>query len=182
MLNNFDDLRAKYPRLIQPDFGFECGVGWLDILDRYFAEVDALLPADVEWSNRQIKEKFGTLRLYCEPLWPGKEPTALFAIDILNVGLSHRPEGDDGEYAEIDKKLARARYLAEGRSGHTCERCGKRGVLRQEHGWHFTACEEHAKDGEPVIGEAVLTFGDKRYRFDPDLDDLVEIEGEADDH
>jgi len=104
-MNSFDDLRAKYPRLISSDFGFECGIGWLGILDRYFGEVDALLPADIEWSNRQIKEKFGTLRLYCEALWPGKEPTALFAIDVLNVGLSHRREGDDGEYAEIDKKL-----------------------------------------------------------------------------
>jgi hypothetical protein len=180
-MNNFDDLKAKYPRLIKPDFVFECGVGWLGIFDRYFGEVDALLPTDIQWSNRQIKEKFGTLRLYCEALWPGKKPTAIFAVDFLNVGLSHRREGDDGEYAEIDKKLAWARYLAEGRSGHTCEVCGKRGVLRQDYGWYFTACEEHAKDGGPVVGEAVLTFDDKRYRFDPDLDDLVEIEGEADD-
>jgi hypothetical protein len=180
-MNSFDDLRAKYPRLIKADFAFECGIGWLGILARYFGEVDALLPADVEWSNRQIKEKFGTLRLYCEPLWPGKKPTAIFAIDVLNVGLSHRRGGDEGQYPDIDKRLLWARYLAEGRSGHTCESCGKRGVLRQDHGWYFTACDEHAKDGKPVVGEAVLTFDDKRYRFDPDLDDLVEIEGVPDD-
>ncbi len=182
-MNSFDDLRAKYPRLFKPDFGFECGMGWLDILDRYFGEVDALLPADVEWSNRQIKQKFGTLRLYCEPLWPGKEPTALFAIDILNTGDSFRRGDRDGKYAEIETQLTWARWRAEGRSAHTCEDCGKRGRLVLSGGYYHTACDEHLEGGEPV-GDGnggILQSDGKQYRFDIERDDFVEIEGDADD-
>ncbi|MHA6643647.1 hypothetical protein [Mesorhizobium sp. A623] len=179
-VTDFDDLMTKYPRLIKPGFGggygFECGTGWISILDRYFGEVDALLPADVPWSNRQIKEKFGTLRLYCEALWPGKEPTAIFAVDFLNMGSGFR-HGADGNNG-IDQKLDWARYRAEGRSAHTCEHCGKRGVLMQSGGWYHTACEEHADGGVPVGGESVLTFGGKRYCFDVVKDDIVEIEGD----
>ena len=37
---DWDDLKAKYPRLIPERFGFQCDFGWLSILDRYFAVVD----------------------------------------------------------------------------------------------------------------------------------------------
>lgn len=179
-MNSYDDLRQKYPRLIKSDFDFECGIGWLGILDCYFGEVDTLLPADVPWSNRQIKEKFGTLRLYCEALWPGEKPTAIFAIDILNTGDSFRR---DGKYAEIERQLTWARWRAEGRSAHTCEACGKRGRLVLSGGYYHTACDEHLEGGEPVgsgVGGILQSEG-KRYRFDIERDDFVEIEGEADD-
>jgi hypothetical protein len=146
--------------------------------------VDVLLPADVEWSNRQIKEKFGTLRLYCEALWPGKKPTAIFAVDFLNTGDSFRRDGGVVKYAEIDKQLTWVRWRAEGRSAHTCEVCGKRGRLVLSGGWYHTACPDHLKDGEPVGDGSggILQSGGKRYRFDIERDEFVEIEGEADDN
>lgn len=179
MPDDFDALREKYPRLIKHDFGFECGAGWISILDRYFGEVHAVLPPDIEWSNRQIKQKFGTLRLYCEALWPGKEPTTFFAIDVLNAGTGIRAAGDPN--SEIDRKLDWARYRAEGRSAHMCEVCGKPGVMRLSGGYYHTACEEHAMDGKPVETKgAVLQFEGKRYRFDTQKDDIIEIKGDSD--
>jgi hypothetical protein len=42
-------------------FGFECGDGWFDILDELFAKMEA---SDTEIKLTQVKEKFGTLRVY----------------------------------------------------------------------------------------------------------------------
>lgn len=177
-LDDFQALRDKYPRLIKPDFHFECRAGWLSILDRYFADVDEVLPQDVPWSNRQIKEKFGTLRLYCEPLWPGKQPTTIFAVDILNMGATLQPV--NSESSEIGHKLLWARWRAEGRSARTCEHCGKPGVVRHTGGWYHTSCEEHAQNGIPVgSNDGVIKFEGKRYRFDAEKDDIVEMDTTA---
>lgn len=44
-------------------YGFSCGEGWKDLLDRCFARM-----RKAGWNGKihQVKEKFGTLRLYCE--------------------------------------------------------------------------------------------------------------------
>lgn len=61
------ELVAKYPLIFKEHyegrFGFECGDGWFDIIDKLcFA-----LMADTEGQPpvaSQVKEKFGTLRFY----------------------------------------------------------------------------------------------------------------------
>src|SRR3546814_17858789 len=60
----FDELRAKYPRLLRPTFHFMCHEGWLGILDAYFAVVDHVMPQGAVYQIGQIKETLGTLRLY----------------------------------------------------------------------------------------------------------------------
>jgi hypothetical protein len=42
-------------------FGCECGAGWIDIIDR---ALDKCLAEDPDFRVFQIKEKFGTMRLY----------------------------------------------------------------------------------------------------------------------
>ena len=73
------EMIEKYPHVFAnkandlqpfPMFGIECGTGWYPILKRLFAVINNHL----EWTNRneeklsfyltQIKEKYGTLRLY----------------------------------------------------------------------------------------------------------------------
>lgn len=172
MQEEFRILHEKYPRLVPETTYFEHGPGWVGLLDKYFAEVDATLPADIPWRNAQIKQKFGTLRLYCEPVWPDRKPTVLFEIAIINAGQQFVHEGHGNE---LDEKLTWAKRLAEARSAHVCEECGKPGRLVVSGYYYHTACEDHADNGKPVEGEAVLTAGGKKYRYDPKLDEIVPV-------
>jgi len=73
-----------------------------------------------------------------------------------------------------------AYMLAEFRSGHTCEQCGKPGKLRKRGSWFFVACEEHAtRDGvygEPQPHDPYWSIGGKHFRYDVENDKVVEFE------
>lgn len=66
-----DRLAAKYPLLFRDLYGdytktcmsggIECGDGWYDIIDNFCAKV---APSSPDIYFTQIKEKFGTIRLY----------------------------------------------------------------------------------------------------------------------
>jgi len=70
----------------------------------------------------QVKEKYGTLRLY----WEGNDMAAA-----------------------TEQAVEDAVALAEARSACTCEVCGRAGVLYARGDWLATACPDHAR-GEPV--------------------------------
>ena len=93
---------------------------WADVYGR------ARLPRGKVWVLKQVKEKFGTLRVY---------------YDIGGVG-------DD-----VRTAIMQAYNLAEARSHHTCEQCGRRGWMRNDRGWYFVACDRHArsKDDDSVV-------------------------------
>jgi hypothetical protein len=125
-----EELIGAYPDLFHPPadhFGVaqaypECGEGWWDVLDRACARIRAArADAGTNFRLSQIKEKFGSLRIY----WDG--------------GLS--PEA----VAQVEEAIV----LAEARSACTCEICGREGRLCDRGGWLATACPEHAR-GEPV--------------------------------
>jgi hypothetical protein len=100
----------------------ECGAGWQDLLDRACVRIQAAVQADGgTFKFTQIKEKYGTARLY----WEG--------------ALS--PEADARVEEIID--------LAEARSACTCEVCGEEGGLHCDGGWLMTRCAAHAQ-GHPV--------------------------------
>jgi hypothetical protein len=124
------ELIEAYPDLFGPPAGCpegaegspECGEGWRDLLDRACIRIRAALQAHGgSFRFTQIKEKYGTARLY----WEGS--------------LSE----------EAEEKVDEAIDLAEARSACTCEQCGKPGRLFNRGGWFATACDEHGK-GEPV--------------------------------
>ena len=87
-------------------YGIETEDGWYDLIDRLLSKIG---PVNVH----QIKEKFGALRFYCDPIAP-----------IENSEL----------YDEIHK--------AEAESTTICEQCGKPGKLRNKNGWFRTICDE----------------------------------------
>jgi hypothetical protein len=151
-MKTFDNLKAKYPRLIPERFGFQCDVGWLSILDRYFAVVDRALPVGSVYELRQVKEKLGTLRIYDSSY---DEP--LSSIHVIRE----------------------AHALATARSLHTCEVCGKRGRFGRRRGYLTVTCDEHAaRDGvlavpdEPEPRDYRQT-ADGWEVYDPDLDKFV---------
>jgi hypothetical protein len=100
----------------------ECGAGWRDLLERACARVQAAIQADGgTFQFTQIKQKYGTARLY----WEGT--------------LS----------PDADARVEEAIDLAEARSACTCETCGEVGRLFNDNGCLLTACDQHAK-GHPV--------------------------------
>jgi hypothetical protein len=68
---NTNALNDRYPKITRGRhepltqnlmaFGFECRDGWFDILNELFAKMEA---SDTEIVLLQVKEKFGTLRVY----------------------------------------------------------------------------------------------------------------------
>lgn len=107
-------------------WGFECGDGWYDLIDRLAAKLEpmiAALPPNEQGDVRaaQVKEKWGTLRFY----------------------MSSHLAGMD---AAIDE--------AEAESARVCEDCGKPGELRSG-GWIRTLCNDCAfKRDNPHDNEA----------------------------
>jgi len=101
------------------------GRGWLDVLDRALGRIDTVVAFEGagSWIRIvQIKQKFGTIRIYFE-----------HNRDFSAEGLAVI-----GEVIE----------LAEARSACTCEECGARGRLYVRDGWVASRCEDHA-EGEP---------------------------------
>ena len=118
------DLMLRYPQLFQQAGYPTVGDGWQDLIERAVARVAAAVaggPAGSGVGIVQIKEKFGTLRLYYHAR---KLPTKIFA------------------------RVREAIDLAEARSACTCEECGAEGRLYKRNGWYLTRCVDHA-EGEP---------------------------------
>jgi hypothetical protein len=120
------DLIEAHPDLFHPlpdnpgvaQTSLECGAGWQDLLERACARIRATVQADGgTFQFTQIKQKYGTVRLY----WEGT--------------LS--PEADARVEEIID--------LAEARSASTCEVCGAEGCLHCDGGWLMTRCGAHAQ-------------------------------------
>ncbi|WP_313612659.1 hypothetical protein [Rhizobium sp.] len=117
---DFDDLKRKYRSLLAPRFNFECGEGWIAILAALFDALEAELPAGIDLRVTQIKEKFGGLRVYRQA-----EPTM--------------PD-------QLQWRIYRLIALAEARSFHVCEHCGRPARLWERQGFFVTACDRHADE------------------------------------
>lgn len=124
------ELIEAHSGLFQPPANFpgaaqgspECSEGWRDLLDRMCVRIRTAVQADGgAFKFSQIKEKYGTLRVY----WDGT--------------LS--PDAD----AQVEEAIA----LAEARSAVTCEVCGEEGLLRSG-AWLTTRCEAHS-EGRPAV-------------------------------
>jgi hypothetical protein len=115
-------LVAKYPMIFQATthkqehmemFGFECGDGWFDLIDKLceelmiYSEQNPIHPVPVA---TQVKEKFGTLRFYVD-------------------------QATNDQYLIIS--------AAEHKSEEICERCGEPGTLDDSRSWIKTLCDKH---------------------------------------
>ena len=108
-----EELDQKYP----------VGEGWYNILDELFEKLDFLSERfNVSYTVMDIKEKFGTLRVYLAYDMPDDTDASL-AVDIM-LDLS---------------------VYAEHRSAGICEACGKPGQIR-DLPWIKTLCKAHYKE------------------------------------
>ncbi len=128
MMEIREKLEAKFVKGWIPTI--DCGPGWdwiLEDLDRKLSYLD------FNYKLNQVKEKFGTLRFYYEPLIAKK-----VVLDLMHDAVS----------------------IAEQLSASTCELCGNssrmassdRGIkfdssveLKESHGWFKTLCNSCAE-------------------------------------
>jgi hypothetical protein len=146
-MTDFPSLKAKYPDLIPERMKFECGPGWEQVLDRYFAEVAHAMAPGTRLRLDRVFEKYGSLR-----------------VDAMAEGAVT---------PDIRLALEKAEILADSRSYRVCETCGEPGSLRDKH-MLYVACELHADGAPPLLpdeGGARLNGVD--YEYDEALDDLV---------
>lgn len=124
-------LKTDWPQLYE-NIWKECGAGWYNILDNVGYSIKSILtrndlPFDdnIPFKFIQIKEKFGTLRLY-------------YRHDIEDENIVN----------QIDAVLT----FAEDMSSSICEVCGDRGT-RTGGGWIATLCNKHKQDRHTNIEE-----------------------------
>lgn len=124
-------LASRWPRLFrgEPPADSDLMPGWLGIVDRACADIDALLTdAEVAFFEVwRVAEKFGTLRFDCR-------------LPLLD---------DPARFAQLERIIDDA----EERSGKTCMVCGAAGSRRMS-GWVVTMCDEHHE--EPARRRGVL--------------------------
>jgi len=102
-------------------YGFECGDGWEPIIRKLSEKLDSfnkyLTPEEKPVQAVQVKEKLGTLRFYIENI----------------------------QYNTAWEEVHKLIHEAEVESATTCELCGNKGALVQNH-WLRVRCEEHKDD------------------------------------
>ena len=125
-------LCSRYPEILANRYlpasetcmywGFDCGDGWFNILDRLLHSIQHyttrknrrgqfVVPVTLD----QVKEKLGTLSFY---------------------------------YTGGDEVIAGMVMLAGSMSAVTCEHCGNAGRMEIKSGWITTLCEKH-RDEQP---------------------------------
>jgi hypothetical protein len=138
-----DALFARYPHMFPKAArvaGWDIEPGWLDIVERLCADIDAIVPENEKEHLLvvQIKEKFGTLRFYLDVAPP--------RIDIISpsgVVSGSMPLSQKRHRAWLEQVDALVR-AAEQESSKRCLFCGAPGKLRTDQPWIVTACDEHA--------------------------------------
>ena len=107
--------------------GYSCGPGWLPLINGLSTSIEMLGIKGFEY--HQIKEKFGTLRVYYN-----------FDIGYKDSDVEDLdPEDLKNNEIKILGYIDGAIQLAERMSAVTCERCGVIGKIRQS-GWVKCLC------------------------------------------
>ena len=124
-------LKDNYPEIIPENFYFECGDGWFLILNAAFREMKKI-KSQKRFENApyprvaQIKEKFGSMRFYCDPL-----------------------DGGENYYDRIYAVV----NMAETLSFRTCESCGRPALPRESRRWIKCHCKWCLTDGRPTFNQ-----------------------------
>jgi hypothetical protein len=120
------------------NIGHDIEPGWITLVEQVCADVDAQIqPMTREtFCWRQIKEKFGGLRMYYAP--------GPLRIDIHTKGKILSITDDIDRIDPISAIVSRA----EAASFQICAVCGATGELRKDRSWFRTLCERHAVDNE----------------------------------
>ena len=116
--------------------GFSCDSGWHDIIQNTFAKLDTLRRKfEMNIRIRQVKEKFGTLRIYFTvsdgEMPPTTEESALLS-EVAGLLVDH----------------------ACCQSSMTCEVCGKHGEMHHKDTLLKTLCKDCAEEKTFEVGSS----------------------------
>lgn len=122
---NLQRLIAAHPALFSdraPSFGSYVMPGWYDLVDKLCSDIERTLGNEYcpRVQVRQIKEKFGGLRVYIE-------------FD----------EGDEPNFDAQKQRVRELIHAAQAQAARTCERCGAPGEIREVRQWETALCENH---------------------------------------
>lgn len=130
----WNEVKAKYPQIFDgKDIGTETGPGWWPALIECFDGIVLVLekyPGTV-CSIQQIKEKFGTLRMY---------------LSIHGESLGEDDDGDEQfaeVFDEVRHEIGELVCQAEQKTSKACEFCGEVGESRHDLRWIKTLCDRH---------------------------------------
>lgn len=133
-------LRSSYPYLFAGEHGGHYfPTGWLDILGKLYAAIDAALSEEERaevWILQQ-KEKWGGLRVYLSVAPP--------RFDLMTDRGLWSGELTPPPDASLHSRLAPLVQAAEEESYRTCYACGAPGELRTDRAWKLTLCDRHAR-------------------------------------
>ncbi len=160
IMNKYDSLYRERHLSMQETcmcWGIEVGDGWLELIDNLSSFLnEPVYSASIHLKSnekepyifrykyphvifKQVKEKFGTLRVYFDCVQPefNEIPEEIASIPENKEALKKIIKRS---YDYVDGVIGFAEHL----SSLTCEVCGKRGELRDD-GWMKTLCDEHYK-------------------------------------
>lgn len=130
-------IRERYADLFDPSNGDQewqflitIGPGWWPLFSDFCEQLEQGLRSHGgtgKWFIRQVKEKFGELRIYVRPA----------DHERLDVDI------DPPEPSAAQEMISIIREQIVGQANHTCEECGEPGGLRVLDGWYKTCCDQH---------------------------------------
>lgn len=152
-------LCEKYPKLFTNRrgsihetcmaWGFECGDGWFDLLDKLCWIIQSHLVSHAdqikytkEWNKNVLDETY---------VWPVSSlprPRQLREVpEELDQVIVDQVKEKFGTlrfyYSGGDDYISGAVDLAESLSGRICEECGAPAEVKSTEGWVYTRCEQH---------------------------------------
>lgn len=135
-----DALIERFPRIFkgaQPYAWSDLPQGWTELAERLFADVDRMLDDEAAkaFEVRQIKEKFGGLRVYWR--FAEQETTAIDVFDTGSLGhLVLQPVEPTALFTRIRLRVQEAADEA----ARTCQHCGNGSATANNSGLVATLC------------------------------------------
>lgn len=156
------ELASRFPRLHTQGWCPEISIspGWRLLCERLLNQIDEVL-SDEEakgFKLLQVKEKFGTLRVYYR-LGDAED----LHVDLVSPeGREHLVKRAPGQAAQCVRELVDA---ACSKSEEICEICGRLGELR-EGGWIRTLCDEHEAERQHPAFQGFIGLTAREQAFE----------------
>ena len=112
--------------------------GWWPLFSDFAEQMEGVLRHHNEfgrWYIRQVKEKFGELRIYFRPA-----PYERLDVDGFSEWVD---DIDPPEPTPVEEMIGIIKEQIGGRANRTCGECGVHGELRVIDGWYRTCCDRH---------------------------------------
>ncbi len=142
-----DDLQAEFPGIFDSAKYVDGGIGWLPLVRQFAAEA---LPHDPSLNVHEIKEKFGTMRIWCD-------------TPVLKARLAKgKAEIKSGMTCEVCGAEGWLRRPPPGRWA-----------------WWRTLCEEHASPDQASWGQSsrwtagMMQYQGQWYEYDRETDSMI---------